>query len=588
MFSTVLVANRGEIALRVMRACRELGLRTVAVYSEADRDALHVQYADEAYLIGPPPAADSYLKIAAILDAARRSGAGSVHPGYGFLAENATFARACRDTGLVFIGPSPEAMRRMGDKVQSRREAEAARVPVVPGTSEPATSSEEVRRLAAHYGYPIAIKAVAGGGGRGLRVASSEDEIESAFITARREALAYFANEDVYVEKYLDDPRHIEVQILADTHGTILHLGERDCSIQRRHQKLVEETPSPALGPEQREEIGAAAVRLARQVGYSGVGTLEFLWQEGRFFFLEMNTRIQVEHTVTEEVTGIDLVRWQIAVARGERLPWSQDQVALHGHAIECRVNAEDPADNFRPSIGTLATYHEPGGFGVRVDSGFRAGMAIPPHYDSLIAKLITWGQDRDEAIRRMRRALDDFKISGVRTTLPFHRLVMAHPRFVSGEATVRLLERHIPAEALEALRINQPGESPVEAGRLADARAFEVEVNGRLFTVRVAEVGASATNGRSGRPADPRRSAQRASRSAGTAPGVRAPMSGTIVAVKVSPGEEVAAGQVLVVIESMKMENDVVAPRDGTIGAVSVAAGAAVQSGETLVTFKT
>src|SRR5262245_54420583 len=440
MFDSVLIANRGEIALRVMRACKELGLRTVAVYSEADRDAPHVHYADQAFLIGPPPAPQSYLDGARIIAAAQAAGAGAIHPGYGFLAEDAAFARACVAAGLVFIGPPVEAMDRMGGKVAARREATAAGVPVVPGTLEPIESPEIVRSLADEYGYPIAIKAVGGGGGRGLRVVRAADEVAAAFESARREAESAFKNPELYVEKYLDDPRHIEIQVLADAHGNVIHLGERDCSIQRRHQKLIEECPSGVLTPQLRATMGAAAVALTQSVGYVGAGTLEFLFQDGQFYLLEMNTRIQVEHTVTEMVTGIDLVQAQLRIARGERLWLTQEQVTWRGHAIECRINAEDPAAGFRPALGTIGAYVEPSGFGVRVDSGARPGYTIPQHYDSLIAKLVAWGEGRPAAIARMRRALDDYRISGVITTIPFHKLALAHPAFAAGEATVNFI----------------------------------------------------------------------------------------------------------------------------------------------------
>ena len=587
MFSTVLVANRGEIALRVMRACRELGLRSVAVFSEADRDALHVRYADDAVLIGPSAPAESYLNIDAILGAARRTGAGAVHPGYGFLAENAIFARRCIEAGLRFIGPSPEAMERMGGKVAARREAKAANVPLVPGTLQPVASPEEVRALAEEYGYPIAIKASAGGGGRGLKVARSGDEIEGAFSSARREAEAYFSSGDLYVEKYLAYPRHVEVQILADTHGGVLHLGERDCSVQRRHQKLIEEAPSPALTPEQREAMGAAAVRLVRHTNYTGVGTLEFLWENGQFFFLEMNTRIQVEHTVTEAITGIDLVKWQIAVAQGERLPWRQEEISFRGHAIECRINAEDPAEQFRPSLGTLHVYDEPRGLGVRVEGGYAQGSAIPPQYDSLVAKLITWGQHRDEAIARMRRALRDFTIAGVRTTIPFHQWALSHPVFAGGEATIRFVEEHLPLVPRTLLATEEAPHGGETVTPSDDARAFEVEVNGRRFQVRVAEAIGSRANGAAPRAGGSARGAGRArTEPAGAADAVTAPIAGTVAAVKVEAGAAVAAGEVLVVVEAMKMENEVVAPRAGTIATVQVAPGRTVQAGETLVTF--
>ncbi len=585
MFSTVLVANRGEIALRVMRACRELGLRTIAVYSEADQDALHVRYADDAVLIGPSAPAESYLNIEAIIAAARRSRAGAIHPGYGFLAENPAFVRACELAGLQYIGPSAATMDRMGGKAPARREAMAAGVPVVPGTTEIVPTPEAVRQVAEQFGYPIAIKASAGGGGRGLKVAANALEVDAAFAAAQREALAYFNSEELYVEKYLTNPRHIEVQILADTHGRVLHLGERDCSIQRRHQKLIEEAPSPALNPEQRAELGASAVRLARHVGYTGAGTLEFLWQGDQPYFLEMNTRIQVEHTITEAITGIDLVRWQILVAQGERLPWTQDQIETRGHAIECRINAEDPADQFRPSLGTLTTYHEPQGFGVRVDSGYRAGMTIPPQYDSLVAKLIAWGQTREEALARMRRALHDFEITGIRTTIPFHQLALNHAVFTAGEATIRFLDEHVPIAALQALGDAQSTAPLPEPSALDDARAFEVEVNGRRFAVRVAENGNGGGAGAPERARTPRREAREETRAGSDA--IKATMGGAVTAVRVEPGDEVVAGQVLIVIEAMKMENEITSPRSGIIDTVLKTPGAAVQAGEILLTFR-
>ena len=590
MFSTVLVANRGEIALRVMRACRELGLRTVAVYSEADRDALHVQYADDAFLIGPPSPAESYLNIDAIIDAARHARAGAIHPGYGFLAENPLFARRCIEAGLVFIGPSPEAMERMGGKVQARREAVAVGVPLVPGTTDPVSTPDQVRRLAEHYGYPIAIKAAAGGGGRGLKVAVSADDVDAAFTSARREAAAYFKSDVLYVEKYLANPRHIEIQILADAHGNVLHLGERDCSVQRRHQKLIEEALSQVLTSEQRSAMGAAAVGLAQHVGYTGAGTLEFLWEAGDFYFLEMNTRIQVEHTVTEAITGIDLVRWQIAVAQGARLPWRQEEIVLRGHAIECRINAEDPSDQFRPSVGTLTAYREPHGLGVRIEGGYAAGLAIPPQYDSLVAKLITWGQDRPEALARMRRALQDFQIAGVRTTIPFHEWAMAHPIFAQGEATVRFVEEHFKPNLLPSAQELVLSTAPGEPVELDGARAFQVEVNGRRFQVRVAEANGSGRDRGTARHAMSRGQARKQTKhndAAGVSPDVvKSPMGGTVMAVKVGPGDEVNAGQVLAVVVAMKMENEIVAPRAGIIQDIPVSPGAAIQAGDIVVSF--
>jgi len=595
MFDTLLIANRGEIALRVMRAAKELGLRTVAVYSEADRDALHVRYADAAYLIGGPAATDSYLRGDRIIETARRAGAGAVHPGYGFLAESAAFARACAEAGLVFVGPPPEAMERMGGKVSARNEAVAAAVPVVPGTRAAVSSAAQVAALGAELGYPLAIKASAGGGGRGLRVVTAAGEEERAFDSARREAEAYFGDSEVYVEKYLPDPRHIEIQVLADSRGNVVHLGERDCSIQRRHQKLVEEAPSPALDDATRAAMGEAAVRLARQVGYTGAGTLEFLYQSGQYFFLEMNTRIQVEHTVTEMVTGIDLVRWQLLVAQGARLPWSQAEIRARGHALECRINAEDPAAGFRPSLGTLTRYDEPRGYGVRVDSGYEQGGTIGQYYDSLVAKLITWGADRAEAVARMGRALDDFVIHGVSTTIPFQRLVVGNPAFGRGETTVRFIEQQLGEAELKALAQPEPAGAELLDGGVV--REFAVEVDGRRFGVRVAEApGALPSRPEAGarprlardervRPASPARSTSKP-RAGGDADALRSPIQGTVAAVRATPGMAVEAGTVLFVIEAMKMENEIAAPRAGTVKEVLVAERDAVVAGQTLATL--
>jgi acetyl-CoA/propionyl-CoA carboxylase, biotin carboxylase, biotin carboxyl carrier protein len=581
MFDTVLIANRGEIALRVMRACKELGLRTVAVYSEADRDAEHVRYADAAYLVGPAPAAQSYLQIEKLIAVARESGAGAVHPGYGFLAENAGFARACASAGLVFIGPPADAMDRMGGKVAARREAEAAGVPIVPGTMHPVESPGEVLALGHQFGFPIAIKAVGGGGGRGFRVVLTPGDVQHAFESARREAEIGFGNPQVYVEKYLTDPRHIEIQVLADAHGNVIHLGERECSIQRRHQKLVEECPSPAISAATRAEMGAAAVALTRSVGYVSAGTLEFMFQDGRFYFLEMNTRIQVEHTVTEMVTGIDLVRAQIRIARGEPLWITQDQVQWRGHAIECRINAEDPAASFRPALGTLGEYREPQGLGVRVDSGVRPGWTIPQSYDSLIAKLITWGADRTEATDRMLRALADYRITGPATTIPFHRLALAHAAFQRGETTVNFIPRYM-AEALAALAPAAPAPTAADA---VDERALTVEVNGRRFEVKL--FGDGLATG-SGAKAPAARARAAISRKTGGVPtdGVVSALQGTISAVMAEPGQEVAAGQVLFVVEAMKMENEVSAPHAGRIGEVRVKIGQSVEPGGVLATY--
>ena len=439
-FSKVLVANRGEIALRVVRTLRELGIPSVAVYSEPDAEAPHVRLADEAVHIGPGPVGKSYLNMAAILGAARSTGAEAIHPGYGFFAEHAGFARACAEAGLVFVGPPPEAIEKMGVKTTARRLMEEAGVPVVPGTITPLSSAEEALSTARSIGFPVAFKTAGGGGGKGFHVAFSEEEGALAFERASAEGERFFANPDVYVEEYLQDPRHVEVQILADSHGNVVHLGERDCSIQRRHQKLVEESPGPTVTPELRERICAIAVEAARAVGYKGAGTVEGLLVGERYFFLEMNTRLQVEHPVTELVTGIDIVREQIRVAAGEPLSFRQEDVMQRGHAIECRLNAESAHLGFIPAPGKITRYEEPGGPGVRVDSGVFAGWTVPPFYDSLLAKLIVWDETRDAATRRMLRALDEFRIEGIATLVPFHRALLASEEWARGETARDLL----------------------------------------------------------------------------------------------------------------------------------------------------
>ena len=443
MFKKVLIANRGEIALRVIRACRELGLETVAVYSEADHESLHVRFADDEVCIWPPPSRLSYLKIPAIIAAAEITGADAIHPGYGFLAESAEFADACHNSNITFIGPTPEQIRQMGDKAAARRLAQELGIPVVPGSPGPVAELDEALGIAREIGYPVIIKAAAGGGGRGMRVAADPDGFAQAFQLARNEALGAFNNADVYLEKYLERPRHVEFQILGDQHGRVLHLGERDCSIQRRHQKLIEEAPSPGLDQELRDAVGQAAIRAAQKIGYVGAGTIEFLLDEQRqFYFMEMNTRIQVEHPVTEMVTNYDLVKEQIRVAAGERLTLQLKGNRLRGHAIECRVNAEDPARGFQPSPGTITAYHPPGGPGVRVDTHIYAGYTVPPFYDSLLAKVIVHGNSRGEALARMSQALDSFIVEGVSTTIPFLKRVIHHPDFVAGCVDTKFLTR--------------------------------------------------------------------------------------------------------------------------------------------------
>ena len=442
MFKKVLIANRGEIALRVIRACRELGIQTVAVYSEADRESLHVRFADDDVCIGPAPARDSYLKIPRIIAAAEIAGADAIHPGYGFLAENAEFAETCAASNITFIGPTAEQIRVMGDKAAARKAMQAVGVPIIPGTPGGIDDPEAALEFARGIGFPVIIKAAAGGGGKGMRVATEPDDFVRSFQLARSEALSAFGNGEVYVEKYLARPRHIEFQILGDRHGHVIHLGERDCSVQRRHQKLIEESPSPAMTPALREAMGEAAVRGAQAINYVGAGTIEMLLDDdGNFYFMEMNTRIQVEHPVTEMLTGVDLVKEQIRVAAGEELA-IKEMPAFRGHVIECRVNAEDPARNFQPSPGRLDVFHPPGGPGVRLDTHVYTGYVVPPYYDSLLAKLICQGQDRPEAVRRMQVALESFVIEGVTTTIPFLARVMGNPRFQAGDVDTKFLER--------------------------------------------------------------------------------------------------------------------------------------------------
>ena len=582
LFSSVLVANRGEIAIRVFRTLRELGIRSVAVYSEADRGSLHVRAADEAYLVGPGAPAESYLHVERILDAAKRAGAEAIHPGYGFLAENAAFARACGEAGITWIGPPPEAIEAMGSKIEARRLMAAAGVPVIPGTTDPVTTTEELIRLGDEYGWPLAVKASAGGGGKGLKVVESAEEAERALASAQREGEAYFSDATVYVEKLIRDPRHVEVQVLADSHGTFIHLGERDCTLQRRHQKIVEETPSPAVDAELRERIGQIAVDAARAVGYRGAGTIEGLLDPGgNYFFLEMNTRIQVEHTITELVTGIDLVREQVLVAAGEPLSVRQEDVAFRGHAIECRINAEDAANGFLPSPGTITAYREPAGPGVRVDSGVEAGSEILGLYDPMVAKLCIWDTDRERARRRMLRALEEFVVEGVATLVPFHRALLAHPCFVAGTTCEGIVESAELAGQAVALASSTPTAAPATNGR-EQARAVGVEIEGRRFEVTLFE------------PEPPhaalarRRRDRVATGDSATTEAVVSPMQGTVLSVEVADGEEVEAGRVLCVIEAMKMENEIRAHRSGVVGGLAVAPGDSVKAGQQLCIVST
>ena len=441
MFEKVLIANRGEIALRIQRACREMGVRTVAVHSTIDAEAMNVRLADEAICIGPPPAADSYLNVQAILSAATISNVDAIHPGYGFLSENADFAAMVEEHGFTFIGPSPDHIRLMGDKIAAKKAVAAVGVPVIPGSDGPVKDERDARAVAGEIGYPVLIKASSGGGGRGMKAAASPGELGAALEMAAREARAAFGDGTVYLEKYLSGPRHIEVQILADGEGNVVHLGERDCSLQRRFQKVVEEAPSPALNDNQRQEIGRIASEAAARLGYRSVGTMEFLYQDGAFYFIEMNTRLQVEHPVTEMICGLDLVREMVRIADGAPLGYTQKDIRFFGHAIECRINAENP-DTFAPAPGRLGDYHVPGGLGVRVDSALYAGYHVPPHYDSMIAKLIVHGANRNECLMRLRRALEEYIIDGMETTIPFHQRLMSAPEFINGEYDIHWLER--------------------------------------------------------------------------------------------------------------------------------------------------
>jgi acetyl-CoA/propionyl-CoA carboxylase, biotin carboxylase, biotin carboxyl carrier protein len=590
VFSKVLVANRGEIAVRVFRTLRELGIGTVAVYSEADRTSLHVAKADEAYLIGPGPAAESYLVGERIIETALRAGADAIHPGYGFLAENAAFARACGNAGIVWIGPPPEAIEVMGSKVSARERMRAAGVPIVPGTTEPVESADAVRRLGEEIGWPIAIKASAGGGGKGLKVVRGPDEAERAFESARREGEAYFSDPAVYVERYLEDPRHVEVQILADGHGNVIHLGERDCTIQRRHQKLVEETPSPAVDDELRARIGEIAVEAARAVGYRSAGTIEgLLSTEGEYFFLEMNTRIQVEHTVTELVTGLDLVREQVLIAAGEPLWLSQDDVRLHGHALECRVNAEDVTRGFLPAPGRITSYREPAGPGVRVDSGVGPGAEISGLYDPMIAKLCVHDIDREHARRRMLRALQEFEIGGVTTLIGFHLALLEHECFVQGATCHGVVEsEELANRATELSEQLSHGTTKIAEGSdgslgAADpqtvVRALTAEVDGRRYEVAVAiPEPPHAELARRRRERERGGGAHGAARDA-----VVTPMQGTVLAVEVAEGDDVSPGQVICVVEAMKMENEITAHRAGVVTELSVEAGQPVSTGQVI-----
>jgi acetyl-CoA/propionyl-CoA carboxylase, biotin carboxylase, biotin carboxyl carrier protein len=582
-FAKILVANRGEIAIRVMRSARELGCATVAVYSDVDRNARHVALADEAYLLGPATPAQSYLNLERILDVAKRSGADAVHPGYGFFAESAPFARALIAAGLTWIGPHPDAIDAMGDKVGSRQAMVAAGVPVVPGGTEMLADAAAAREAAGRYGLPLALKASGGGGGKGLKVARTLDEIESAFANAQREAAAYFGNPAIYAERYLENPKHVELQILADKHGHVLHVGERDCSLQRRHQKLWEEAPA-AISAHVRDGLREAGIAAAKAIAYDSVGTIECLVADGEFFFLEMNTRIQVEHTVSEMISGIDLVREQILVAAGRPLTFDQSTVdaGFRGHAIEVRINAEDPAQNFRPAPGTLTRYEEPGGFGVRVDSAAFPGFTITPDYDSMIAKLIVWGRDRVESLDRLARAIDEYRIAGVPTTLPLLRALVDFAPVIDASYGTQTLEPF--AASLGAAAGGEALDAAAPASGGGDD-AIRVEVNNKLFRVRFVDLPAPA-RGAAKQVKAPRNPGP--ARNAATPQGndIIAPMHGVVVELPLAEGATVAAGDVVAVIEAMKMMNEIRAHKAGTVAKLHVATGTTVEPRASLITL--
>jgi acetyl-CoA/propionyl-CoA carboxylase biotin carboxyl carrier protein len=581
----VLVANRGEIAVRVLRACRELGLTAVAVYSDADRDALHVELADEAWHIGEATPAKSYLNIDKLVGVAKRARADAIHPGYGFLAENAAFAQAVMDAGIRWVGPKPAAIAAMGDKVAARRVAEQAKAPLVPGTLEPIGGPDAAVAFGADHGYPIALKAAFGGGGRGMKVVRSADEVAEALESAQRESKAAFGRSEIYVERYLDAPRHVEAQILADGKGEVVFVGERDCSLQRRHQKLVEEAPAPGLPEEVRVALGKAACDIARVADYENAGTIEFLYEPrtGNFYFLEMNTRLQVEHPVTELTAGVDLVHAQLRVAAGDGIPAHYDGIVPRGHAIEVRINAEDPGSRFMPAPGPINGWREPSGPGVRVDAGVKAGWSVPQAYDSLLAKLIVWGEDREQARRRMLRALDEFVIEGVPTTIPFHRLAMLDRAFAAGEVSTTLVEEGMDLSSL------RPAPPPEHAETMkAPPRRLVIELQDKRFDVEIIPQEPVKVAERQRTPRSPKALERARAESGG--PGkeiVKTPMQGTIVKVLVGDGDTVSPGQTLVVLEAMKMENHVTAHQAGKVSGITVSEGQTVSTGAVIATIE-
>ncbi|HEY7890870.1 MAG TPA: acetyl-CoA carboxylase biotin carboxylase subunit [Solirubrobacteraceae bacterium] len=594
MFKKVLVANRGEIAVRIFRALEEMGIASVAVYSEQDRDALHAGRAEEAYNLGDGPAAENYLNVEKIIDAAKRSGAEAIHPGYGFLAENAPFAQACEDSGLVFIGPPPSAIEAMGSKTKARELMQAAGVPIVPGTTEPVKTVKDALKIAkGEIGFPVAVKAAGGGGGKGFRVALAEADLEGAFEGASREGEKFFSDPTVYLERYLPDPRHVEVQVLADRHGNVIHLGERDCSIQRRHQKVIEESPAPEwiVDEAMRARIGEIGVEAARAVGYVGAGTIEGLLQDGEYFFLEMNTRVQVEHCVTEMTTGVDIVKEGIRAAAGEPLSHRQQDIHLRGHAIECRINAEDASKNFAPAPGKIGAYSEPKGPGVRVDSGVGEGGEVSPMYDPMVAKLIVWDADRAQATKRMLRALDEYEIEGLKTLIPFHKALLSTEQWAKGETCRGLLE---DKAWLKTLAFETPPKASEQGEDEKVEQTYTVEVSGKRFDVRVigpptaafaSSAQGAAMNGSAAAPRAKR--SERKSAAGGGPDTLESPLQGNMWKVLVKEGDAVSEGQLLCIIEAMKMENEITAHKAGVITALPISEGSPIAAGAPIATIK-
>jgi acetyl-CoA/propionyl-CoA carboxylase, biotin carboxylase, biotin carboxyl carrier protein len=587
----ILIANRGEIAVRVIRAARELGVRTVAVYSELDRNALHVRLADEAFALGGQTAAESYINTEAILDAIRQSGADGVHPGYGFFSENADFARAITEMGVAFIGPPPEAIDEMGDKVSSRLAAQRGGAPIVPGTTEFASGPDDIRAFGESNGWPVAIKAAFGGGGRGMKIVQSAAEVDDAMASAQREAKSFFGRDEVYVERYLTWPRHIEVQLVGDQHGDVVWVSTRDCSAQRRHQKLIEEAPAPSLPDGVEEAMGAAAVKAAKAVGYHNAGTVEFIYQDGEFFFLEMNTRLQVEHPVTEMITDIDLVEWQIRVASGEPLPMTQDEVLARrrGHSIEVRINAEDVAGGkFLPSPGPISKLVTPDGFGVRFDTGYESGDEISQFYDNLVGKLIVWGKDRDTAIARTIRALEEMTVEGVATTIPADLAILRHPDFAAVEHSTKWVEQTLDLSEVSSAPVAAPTDGSGDDAPPLVQRRTTVEVNGKRFDVTMWVPDTPTVVAGAAAPAKKKRSSSAGGGGGALGSGqVTVPMQGTIVKILVEVGQEVEVGQGIVVLEAMKMENQINAEKAGTVTEITVEPGATVGGGDVVATIE-